>query len=318
VSWRRSSSCSLGGPCREGCTDPCRQRPVCPPAIVTASIKGPDGSVVQCLLAAQHPDLAADPIGEVARGWDNVTYRLGDDLAVRLPRHDRAVGLIHTERRWSSLLAERLPIRVSEHRRAGVPGCGFAWDWSVVTWITGTPAFDQPVAARRSWAPLLSATLRALHQPAPPEAPHNPWRGVPLDERDATMRGRLEADPDRDLLTDCWRQGLAARPWAGPALWVHGDLHPANLLVHEGALTGLIDLGDLTAGDPATDLAVAWLVFDRPGRDLLRSFTDYDDDTWARSRAWAVAFVVALRSRPDEFPHLVTVADDTVRHLAGS
>src|SRR5215831_12573413 len=37
------------------------------------------------LLREQHPDLADLPLTFSARGWDNQLWRLGEDLAVRLP-----------------------------------------------------------------------------------------------------------------------------------------------------------------------------------------------------------------------------------------
>jgi hypothetical protein len=64
----------------------------------------------------------------------------------------------------------------------------------------------------------------------------------------------------------------AAPGWAGPALWLHGDLHPANVLTADGTICGVIDFGDLFAGDPACDLAAAWILLpdDTAGRSGLR------------------------------------------------
>ena len=47
---------------------------------------------------------------------------------------------------------------------------------------------------------------------------------------------------------------------APPGLWVHGDLHPGNLLVRNGTLAGVLDFGSLGVGDPAVDLMAAWTV----------------------------------------------------------
>jgi len=87
---------------------------------------------------------------------------------------------------------------------------------------------------------------------------------------------------------------------------VHGDLHPANVLVHEGRISAVIDFGDITSGDPATDLSVGWMMFDHRERVTLReSVGDVDEDTWARARGWALALAVAI---------LAGSADNQVMH----
>ena len=48
-----------------------------------------DEALVRTLLHNQHPDLAGLELREVAGGWDNRMWRLGEDLAVRLPRTPR-------------------------------------------------------------------------------------------------------------------------------------------------------------------------------------------------------------------------------------
>ncbi|MER7151067.1 phosphotransferase [Streptomyces lydicus] len=51
---------------------------------------------------------------------------------------------------------------------------------------------------------------------------------------------------------------------------LHGDLHPANILVDRGRIRAVIDFGDITSGDPATDLSVAWMLFTAEQRVALR------------------------------------------------
>lgn len=101
-----------------------------------------------------------------------------------------------------------------------------------------------------------------------------------------------------------WSDAVAAAPWPGPPVWLHGDPHPANLLVAEDRLVALLDLGDLTAGDPATDLATAWLTFDSVGRatfrDRLVERGAVDDATWRRARGWAVVMTTAMLRRPSD------------------
>jgi aminoglycoside phosphotransferase (APT) family kinase protein len=73
-------------------------------------------------------------------------------------------------------------------------------------------------------------------------------------------------------------------------VWLHGDLHGLNVLAVRGRLSGVLDFGDLCAGDPATDLACGWLLLDRPGRERMREVLAVGDATWARGRGWALFF----------------------------
>ncbi|WP_395244985.1 aminoglycoside phosphotransferase family protein [Agromyces sp. MMS24-K17] len=275
-----------------------------------------DADLVRALLVAQHPDLlgadGAEPIVEVASGWDNAVFRLGDRAAVRMPRRALAAGLVAGEQRWLPQLAERLPVPIPAPLRAGRPGAGYPYAWSVVHWLEGADGASVPPAARGGAAGDLAAFCAALAVPAPADAPANPYRGVPLAERDAVIRERLGAigsagllaADDLGLLLEVWSDALAAPARSGPAVWVHGDLHPANLLLEEtpgGAsvrLAAVLDFGDLTAGDPATDLATAWLTFDAEGRARFRAAIDRatatDASDWRRARGWAVAFGAAI------------------------
>jgi aminoglycoside phosphotransferase (APT) family kinase protein len=106
---------------------------------------------------------------------------------------------------------------------------------------------------------------------------------------------------------DLWERVLSTAPWTGPALWIHGDLHPGNLLIEGGRLSAVIDFGDLAAGDPATDLAIAWMLLPPSARRAFRASArvesdPLDDDTWMRARGWSLALGLAYlaASRDDD------------------
>lgn len=276
-----------------------------------------DVPLVRALLAEQHPDLAERPLVRAGAGWDNALFRLGDDLAVRLPLRALSVPLIEHEQRWLPELAALLPVAAPAPVRVGRPSLLFRSPWSVVRWIDGVGAETVPVAERTPWAAALARALAALHVPAPADAPHSPYRGVPLAARDETVRPRLAQGPRPDVLLAAWLDGLAAPARTGPAVWVHGDPHPANLLVRDGRLVALIDFGDLTAGDPASDLATRWLTFDAAGRAAFAAaLPEVDEATWRRARAWAATFVVALCAHPREYPLLDAVGRHGAAALA--
>ncbi|MFJ3320499.1 aminoglycoside phosphotransferase family protein [Curtobacterium sp. NPDC086286] len=265
-----------------------------------------DVPLVAALLRDQHPDLADLPLAIVASGWDNVVVRLGELLAVRLPRRAAAAALIEHEQRWLPEIAHRVAaiVPVPDPVRTGRPALGYPWSWSVVRWLPGTPAGER--AGGVQVAEALAAFVELLHVPAPPDAPVNPVRAVPLATRSDSVLTRLAtADvPRARELAAVWRTAAALPAYAGPPVWVHGDLHPFNVLVDTAPdggtrLSAVVDFGDVTAGDPAVDLATAWLTLDREARRTFRARVAADDDTWERARAWAVSIGSALHLSDD-------------------
>ncbi|MDQ0620532.1 aminoglycoside phosphotransferase family protein [Arthrobacter globiformis] len=281
-----------------------------PPATVEVS-----AAVVHALIRDQRPDLAGRPLVRLANGWDNATFRLGDDLAVRLPRRDEAVPLIVHEQQYLPGIARRSPVPVPVPVHAGHPTSDFPWPWSIVRWVSGTAAVDAASAARRRAVDGLAAFLMSLHVPADTGVPVNPVRGVPLMDRDAVVQERLgdrERYPRSAELRALWAQARAAPVWDGPAMMLHGDLHPANiLLVGDGSLAGVIDFGDVGAGDPAVDLAVGWLMFDAGARQRFIGIfgSAVDADTWTRARGWALVLSTAMLSNSDDSPRMFSVGE---------
>ena len=278
-----------------------------------------DEADVRALLRHDAPELSDLPLTRVSDGWDNTMWRLGTDLAVRIPRRELAVALISHEQRALPGLGKRLAalgIRTPVPVVAGRPSGAFPWPWSVVPWIDGATAFASSRADNARWAPALATALVALHVPAPADAPHNPARGVPLVDRDDVMSTRLASHPELPALREAWDAGLTA-PASSERVWIHGDLHPGNILVRDGSLTALIDFGDVTAGDPAYDLAVGWLLFDAEGRDRFRVATGarYDEATWIRAHAWAAYLALVFLTLSDDRPDHLALGRSTVAEL---
>ncbi|MEC5181785.1 phosphotransferase, partial [Arthrobacter sp. CG_A4] len=153
---------------------------------------------------------------------------------------------------------------------AGRPTPDFPYPWSIVRWVPGTAAADVHPAGRGPAAEGLADFLLSLHVPAETGVPVNPFRGVPLLDRDASVLEWLvdrERYPQAAALKAVWAQACAAKAWDRPPIMLHGDLHPGNILLTDrGSLAGVIDFGDVGAGDPAVDLAVGWLTFDAGAR----------------------------------------------------
>ncbi|MDP9841479.1 aminoglycoside phosphotransferase family protein [Streptosporangium lutulentum] len=277
--------------------------------------------LVRRLLASQQPDLAHLSIEVMANGWDNVMCRVGDAMVARLPRRAVAARLLAHEQQWLPVLEPRLPLPVPAPARVGQPGPGYPWPWSIVPFLPGQIAARKPPADLRDAAVSLAGFLGALHTPAAPDAPVNPHRGIPLADRDATITrnlsvlGRLV---DRGAVMRTWEAAVAVPAWNGSPVWLHGDLHPANILVHRDRVSAVIDFGDITSGDPATDLSVAWMLLPAECHDAFqnayRAASAYapDDHLWARARGWALALSLAFLSHSADNPLIAEIGRHTL------
>jgi aminoglycoside phosphotransferase (APT) family kinase protein len=252
-------------------------------------------AVAARLVAAQFPQWADLPVAPVTLdGWDNTTFRLGDELSVRLPSADVYVAQVEKEHRWLPVLARHLPLPIPEPVAMGRPGRGFPRPWSVYRWIEGDPASVDRVASLTRFAADLAAFLAALHamdaSDGPPPGTHNFFRGGPLDTFDAQSRRAIQLltdDIESEATTEVWEAALAST-WDRSPVWVHGDVAGSNLLVADGTLQAVIDFGCAAVGDPACDLVIAWTLFAGESREVFRNLLPLDDSTWARARGWAL------------------------------
>ena len=282
-----------------------------------------DLPLVRRLLTDQHPDLVHLPMRVAANGWDNTMVRLGADLVVRLPRRSAAAELVLHEQLVLPRVADQLPVAVPVPLRTGRPTSYYPWPRTVAPWLPGAPAAEQEPAQRDAWAGQLADFFAALHQVADADAPANPVRGVPLAERATVVRARLQSGTfggAAELLA-LFDRGAGAPAHHGPPLWLHGDPHPLNMLAAGDQLTGVIDFGDTTAGDPATDLATAWLTFTASGRaefiERYTAATGADAATWDRARAWAVNYAAVLLGGSDDHASLAAIGTHARGELLG-
>ncbi len=285
--------------------------------------------LVRGLLEDQHPDLAGLPLDVVANGWDNAILRLGDDVAVRVPRRQLGADLVAHEQEWLPGLAERLPISIPAPVRTGAPGRGFPWSWSIVPWFHGEVAADSELDDPTREAERLGSFVRILHDTPAENAPSNQFRGFPvatLDERVEVNTAELATsdviDPsiDVDEIRQRWADLRSVRvEWDGPPALLHGDLHTANIVVTGGEIAAVIDFGDITGGDPANDLPVAWMLFGEADRDVFRSVVGgIDDDTWRRGQAWALHFAVLYLLHSADAPRFARMGEHLTRTILRS
>ena len=290
-----------------------------PPAEATIS-----SDLIRALLQEQMPELADLPMEFCGASWDSEIHRVGDAHAVRMPRRAQAAQLIENEQRWLAELGPILPLAVPTPLLRGKPAMGYPWPWSVVPWFDGVVLAHSPPLDQDKLIADLSGFLNALHIRADAHAPINDVRGIPLRDRDETTRINLHecADIDHDRIETLWGELAATPAWGGEPIWVHGDLHPLNLIVRGGRLTAVIDFGDITSGDPATDLAVAWMLFDADGRSEFRNACTIDGrtvdiHTWNRARGWALSLTLTLLAHSDDNPTMHRIATATLNQVLG-
>lgn len=276
---------------------------------------------VQQLIASQFPQWAELPLEPVdSAGTDNAIYRLGADMAVRLPRAEWAIGQVEKEQRWLPKLAPLIPISLPVPLAKGVPTEDYPWFWSVYRWLEGENATLGQLDNYKQAAIVLAQFINALQSidatggPAP--GSHNSGRGEPLAMRDGAVRDAITSltgiiDPVVALAQ--WNLALQARQWQQPGVWIHGDLHPGNLLIEQGRLSAVIDFGTLGVGDPACDLMVAWTFLTKESREEFRSLLTIDEATWVRGRGWALSFgLIAYAYYIDKNPGLAAISRRTI------
>ncbi len=255
-----------------------------------------DVQLISALLNAQLPAWSDLPIEALSsEGTDNAVFRIGSDLVARLPKVEWAAGQPAREHQWLSFLASKLPLEIPASIVLGLPGFGYPWHWSVHSWSSGKSAtrvdLENPAAAERLAGFL--AAMRAINASGGPESgAENSQRGVPLTERDASVRRALEElhdEPGIAAATAVWDDALSAPACCSEPVWLHGDLQPTNLIMRHGQLAAVIDFGLMGVGDPACDLMAGWTCFGRVSRRIFLSATKADEATVRRGRGWAVS-----------------------------
>ena len=254
--------------------------------------------LVRQLMRLQFSHLADLPLKLADQGWDNITFRLGSHLAVRLPRRQMAARLIENEQTFLPGLGPLMPIPTPVPIHLGMPEKIFPWRWSIVPWLDGETADVSPPAAAQA-IPFAQFLLALHHHPGPEIAPRNDFRGIPLIQKAKVFEERLARLRSRDdfaglVLSRLWGNATSTPP-ATTACWLHGDLHARNVVVCNGEITGVIDWGDLTSGDPATDLAAVWSLFEEPeARRLCLDHYRATPEDISRAKGWASFFAVVL------------------------
>jgi aminoglycoside phosphotransferase (APT) family kinase protein len=250
-----------------------------------------DDALVRTLVDDQQPQWADRPLRRVpSAGTDNAIYRLGDELAVRLPRIHWAVPQIGKEHEWLPVLAPHLPVAVPEPVALGEPTADYPYPWLVYRWLPGDDALAGPAPDWEQVAVEVAAfvaALQAVDADAGPPPGSRIGSLAPNDEDVRRLVTQLDGQLDADRALAVWGDALAADPWPGPPVWAHGDLAVGNLVLRDGRLAGVIDWSAAGIGDPACDVMIVWS-WPPAARAAYREALGVDDATWARARGWTI------------------------------
>jgi aminoglycoside phosphotransferase (APT) family kinase protein len=255
----------------------------------------PDATV-RALTAEQFPRWRALPVRRIAsQGTVNAIFRIGDDLAARFPLRP---GDVEATRRWLETetaaareLAGRTRFSTPEPVAIGDPGAGYPLPWSVQTWLPGVVATDEDPGESAAFAHDLAAFIldvRAIGTHG--RTFRGTGRGGDLTSHDAwleTCFSRSEELLDVRRLRLLWDRLRDLPRAARQDVMTHGDLIPGNVLVRDGRLAGVLDVGGLGPADPALDLVAAWHLLEAGPRHSLRDDLGCGDLEWERGKAWA-------------------------------
>jgi aminoglycoside phosphotransferase (APT) family kinase protein len=259
--------------------------------------------IVSRLVAEQFPAWANLSIRAVAsHGTVNALFRIGDRLAARFPLEP---GELEGKLRWLDSEAEaarelfgRTRFPTPEPVALGQPGHGYPLPWSIQTWVPGTVATEADPGGSVDFAHDLAEfidSVRAIDTHGRTFA--GPGRGGELTSQDEWIKtcfSRSEGLLDVPRLRRMWRAFRGAPRRAQGDVMTHGDLVPGNILVTDGRLAGVIDVGGFGPADLALDLVGAWHLLEAGPRFVFREKLGCDDQEWERGKAWAFAQAMGL------------------------
>ena len=252
--------------------------------------------MVHDLVGGQFPECARLPIeGVRSEGTVNAIFRIGEQLAARFPLQPNDVD---TTRQWLQREADaarellghtRVP--VPEPVAIGEPGAGYPLPWSIHTWVPGTTASETDASTSDHFAHDLAEFIQHVRSiDVAGRTFTGNGRGGDLRSHDNWLETCFSESTrlvDVPQLRQIWTR-LRQLPRNSPDVMTHGDLIPGNVLVSEGRLPGILDVGGLGPADPALDLVAAWHLLDADRRQLLRGDLGCDDLEWERGKAWAL------------------------------
>ena len=251
--------------------------------------------IVREVIDKQFPHFSHLKITDVeVQGRDNRTYRLGDEMLVRMPSGPDYALQVEKEQGLLPQLAERLSIPIPTPIAIGHPSEIYPYHFSIYRWLPGKSInlVNLTDVEKEELAYDLAKFLKELQRikDIPHIPPGNGKRGDHVSVYDSGARQQIAQlghiiDGEKSLAL--WERACSTK-WTNDPVWLHGDLAIGNILVDNGRLSAVIDFGCTATGDSACDLVIAWTYFSGKSREIFISEMDLDHDSWLRGRGWAL------------------------------
>ena len=258
----------------------------------------PTPELASKLILEQFQEFAHLPISEVEKqGHDNRTYRLGNEMLIRMPTAEAYALKVPKEQALLPQLASHLAtVSIPAPVKMGLPSSDYPYPFSIYKWLPGTSinlltlSSGERVQLAFDLAKFLKDLQNITDVDGPEPGQHNWWRGDHVSVYDKGAReqiAELTDIIDADSALSFWEKACSTK-WDKVPVWIHGDFAIGNMLVHKGKLSAIIDFGGIAIGDPACDLVIAWTYLKGKARDIFIREMSLDGDTWLRTRAWSL------------------------------
>lgn len=263
-----------------------------------------DEALARTLIRAAYPTLGTESLLLLGVGWDNTVWQVGDHVAFRFPRREIALPGILREMAVLPEIAPLLPLAIPDAAYPGEPSASFPWPWFGSRLVPGQDISEHDFRdhGRDQLAHDLGRFLRALHRtPVPDDVdlPVDPNGRADMSARVLRTRlGLQELDPTGALAVRAAGilDSAESLPCHDALVLAHGDLHFRHALVDDlGALSGIIDWGDMCLAAAGIDLLLYWSLFLPPARAVfLSAYGEISADNLLRARVLALNISAVL------------------------
>ncbi len=227
-----------------------------------------DISLYITLIQQNFPEVELRSVRPITRGWDSFVLDVNGELIFRFPMRDDVMVYLRREMRLLPLLEPALTTPIPHFRYLGQGNADYPHTFVGYTKLEGVALESEEITGEQlaRLAPALAQFLSELHrfplasaiQAGVEEHTPGQWRER-YSERYLDLQKRVFPRLDEEL------RARSAQLWEGflgdgsiftfQSVLIHCDLNGEHILCDpgRGVLTGVIDWGDVTIGDPALD-----------------------------------------------------------------